>query len=144
MAAVAQRQLTGENGPFYALLARSDGRSACSSLCPLFSLVGAPVARAERAEPPQKTHRCHGHRSGRRSRRKASIPLGGVLVSLRNDTGDVASVGPTETASSGFDAITPGRYSVVTTMQGFDTLTSTVVVTAGQTASWRWISASRR
>ena len=94
--------------------------------------VGAPAARAEPPEPLQKNTTSSGIVQGVVTT-QGSIPLGGVLATLRDDTGEVASIASDGDGKFRFEGVKPGRYSVVAALQGFDTLTSTVTVTADQT-----------
>src|SRR5262245_42797649 len=61
---------------------------------------------------------------------QATIPLGGVVVSLSRDTTEVASGVTDADGKVTFEQLAPGNYTLVVASQGFDTLRSNVVVAA--------------
>jgi hypothetical protein len=63
-----------------------------------------------------------------------TVPLGGVLVSLLNDSGEVANATSEGDGTFHLEAVAPGQYTLVAVAQGFDTLRVPVTVAAGQTA----------
>ena len=65
---------------------------------------------------------------------QGNVPLGGVLVTLSNDTGEVASLATDGDGKVRFEKVRPGTYVAMAASQGFDTLTQPVVVTAGRIA----------
>ena len=62
---------------------------------------------------------------------QGTIPLGGIVVSLLRNGGEVASSATDGEGKVRFDQLPPGPYTILAASQGFDTLTSQVVVSAG-------------
>src|SRR5262245_7435041 len=94
----------------------------------LFAAWSAPAA-AQRVESAQPSGR-DGVLQGTVTT-QGTIALGGVEVSLRRNTTEVASAVSDGDGKVHFDRLEPGTYSVVVSSQGFDTLTATVMLTAG-------------
>jgi hypothetical protein len=65
---------------------------------------------------------------------QGTIPLGGVLVTLSNSGGEVASVATDGDGKVRFERLKPGDYVIVAASQGFATLKQFVAVTAGAIA----------
>ena len=64
---------------------------------------------------------------------QATIPLGGVMISLFDGTADVSHVLSEGDGAFKFENLKPGRYTVTATLEGFESITTAAVVTAGQT-----------
>ena len=69
------------------------------------------------------------------STQNGTIPLGGALVSVLTRDGEVANYTSDGEGAFRFDTLAPGSYTVVAALEGFDPLTLSVVVTAGQTTT---------
>jgi hypothetical protein len=73
--------------------------------------------------------------TGSVSTQSGTIPLGGALVSLKSSAREIASAISDGDGAFHFDNLPPGAYTVVATLGGFDPLTITVSVAAGQVAA---------
>ncbi|MFN7981705.1 MAG: TonB-dependent receptor [Vicinamibacterales bacterium] len=65
----------------------------------------------------------------------ATIPLAGVLVSLQLRAVDVASTATDGDGAFRFEGVEPGAYTVVAVLDGFDTMSMPVTVSAGEVAT---------
>jgi hypothetical protein len=63
-----------------------------------------------------------------------SIPLAGALVKVMSGSAEVASLATDGEGKVRFEGLRPGTYSLVATLEGFDSITQTVTVAAGKTA----------
>ena len=97
----------------------------------LMALVRPLPVRAQRAEAPQPANSTGVIQAIVTTQN--SIPLGGVLVALKGEAGEVASLASDGDGKVRFDRVRPGKYAMVASSQGFDTLTSSVTVVSGRT-----------
>jgi hypothetical protein len=98
---------------------------------PAFAQPTSPTPSPAAQTAPQNA----GTITGIVSTQNGTIPLGGAAVSLKSSTEEVANYTSEGDGSFHFDNVPPGTYSIVATLEGFDTLTIPVTVAAGQTAA---------
>ena len=72
---------------------------------------------------------------GTTATQNGTVALGGVLVTLLNDQGEVASTASEADGSFTFTAVPAGAYSLVAVFDGFAPQTQPIVVRAGEAAS---------
>jgi carboxypeptidase family protein/TonB-dependent receptor-like protein len=102
------------------------------ALCSLLVSFHSVPARAQRAEARQPVVSA-GAIQGTVTT-QGTIPLGGIVVTLRRDGSDVATAVSDADGKVRFEHLSPGTYSIVAASQGFDTFTSNVAVVGGGTA----------
>ncbi len=111
-------------------------RRVCPSLLILVALALTPrFAWAQRAASP-RSETAGGAITGTVTT-QGNIPLGGAILTLTTAQNQME---PLTTSSDGdgrfrFDGLKPGAYAVVATLQGFERLSVSAVLTAGQTAN---------
>lgn len=95
-----------------------------------------PVATSAQVSPQSaaspQAPRSAGVITGVVSTQGGTIPLGGALVSLLTRAGEVASTTSDGDGAFRFDNVAPASYTIVSALDGFDPLTQTVSVAAGQ------------
>ncbi len=112
--------------------------------CLLFVLVlsGTFTPDVASAQPPASTSTTQPPPAqapsitGTVTTQNGAIPLGGALVSLvSRERGEVGTYTSDGDGNFRFDNVPAGAYTLVATLEGFDTLTQEVTVTAGQTTA---------
>ena len=63
-----------------------------------------------------------------------TIPIGGALIAVKSGATDVATAVTDADGAFRIETLPPGSYSIVVTIEGFDSQTQPLVVAAGQTA----------
>jgi len=96
-------------------------------------LAGAQPPAARAPAVPAATSQPNGETiTGVVSTQNGTIPLGGALLSLLTREGEIASQTSEADGAFGFQNVTPGEYTIVAALEGFDPLTLPVVVVRGQ------------
>lgn len=104
------------------------------SLLLLLAVLAAASASAQAQGIPQPSGRANPPAviTGIVTTQDKTVPLAGVVVSLRDERGEVASGTSEGDGTFRFESIGPGSYSLVVDVQGFDPLTMPLTVVAGQ------------
>jgi hypothetical protein len=98
--------------------------------CLSIGRVGSGAQRPERRAPPGEPAVVEGTITT-----QGSIALPGATVTMARDGVEVARVGTDGGGKFRFDGVMPGAYLVSAVLEGFDALTASVTVAAGQTAA---------
>lgn len=109
---------------------------AVISLWCLSSNAFTPVllAQARPASPASPSADQAAIVSGVVTTQNATIPLGGALVTLTLRSAAVATTTSDGDGAFRFDAVPPGSYAIVVSLDGFDTLTLPLVTSQGEVA----------
>jgi hypothetical protein len=107
----------------------SCGRRLACLLIGVFLLAARPTSAAIQDPGTQGSIR------GVVSTQGGAVPLGGVLVTLLNEGGEVSSTSSEADGTFVFPSVPAGNYSIVTVFEGFDPLKHPVVVRAGEAAT---------
>jgi hypothetical protein len=69
------------------------------------------------------------------STQNGTIPLGGVVVTLLNESGEVSTTTSAGDGTFRFEQVASGKYGLVATVEGFDPLQQSAMVAAGQSTA---------